>query len=135
MLQNATICSIDIAAPVERVFAFITRAANWPSWAIMPCNAVQALPEGCWLLDSLGGTDRLAIVAKANGQGAAFTLTMRDDQWSFDCQLWPNRGTTTLRLTFSKPAHCDEACFEDYTEIARNRLHRLKTLIEGAGSS
>ena len=130
MLNCVVTTSIVIDAPLGRVFDFIADATHWPKWAIAPCNTVQALPEGCWLLDTLGGKSRLSIAAEPERHRVRYAIVMTDDAWRFDCQLQPVPDGTRLSLAFERPAHCDEACFEDYLQIAGHRLRHLKNLIE-----
>jgi hypothetical protein len=131
MLQHIATHSLTIRCSPDHLFEFIADLSNWPKWSIATCETVKPLPEGCWLMHSMGGAGRLRVDADPARRAAQFTITLPEGEWQLLCEVRAaGAGSAELLLTFPKPDHCDEACFDDYTHIAAQRLQRLKTLLD-----
>lgn len=131
MLQQAVTLALAIESPPERVFDFIADAANWPQWAICPCQAVRPLPDGCWQLDDQSGKGKLSIDADPALFKVGITIALPEDDWKIQCVVLPDdSGASTLEFVFHHPERCDEACFEDYSHLAQIRLSHLKSFLE-----
>jgi hypothetical protein len=131
MLQHIATHSVTIRCLPDQLFEFIADLANWPKWSIATCETVKPLPEGCWLMHSMGGSGRLSVDANPVRRIAQFTIALPEGDWQLLCEVRAaEAGSAELLLTFPKPDHCDEACFDDYTHIAEQRLQRLKTLLD-----
>lgn len=131
MLQHISTHSITINCPPGRLFAFIADPANWPKWAVATCEAVKPLPEGCWLTCSVAGAGRLTIDADPARRLIQYDISLQEGSWTLVCEVRPAGANSELLMTFPRPDHCNEVCFEDYVLLAKSRLHRLKTLLGG----
>ncbi len=57
--------TVSIDAPVERVFAYLVNAQNWPQWAIVNIKAVSPRDDDWWDMTTPAGPAKLRI--RANG--------------------------------------------------------------------
>ena len=129
MLQHVATHSISINCPPGRLFDFIVDPANWPKWSIVTCESVKPLRSGCWLASSLPGQGQLTIDADPARRLVHFAVSFPEDTWNLACEVRGSGSGAELLLTFPKPDHCDEACFDDYVVLAESRLQRLKFLL------
>lgn len=58
-------------------------------------------------------------------------ISLQEGNRSLACEVRDAGAGSELPMTFPKPDHCNEACFEDYVLPAGFRLERLKTLLGG----
>ena len=133
-IVRSCIKSVDIQAPLGRVFDFLANPLNWPQYAVVNlrtvspgqdgwCNAVTAFGEG-------------QIKVSPVEEWGILDHVWQDPQatWKVYSRVVPNGGGTTVMFTLFQPAIMDDAQFDHAMSQMDIEMAELKMIMERAGA-
>ena len=124
--------TISIDAPMDRVFAFLSDAANWPKWAIVNVKSVKRADDHWWDMETPGGMAKLRIRPSAEFGILDHDFDAPDASWTVPARLVPNGSGCTFMITFFQPPPFTKEFFEEQAALVGKELAQLKSLMESA---
>jgi hypothetical protein len=104
--------SIAIAAPPEKVFAYLADGGNWPQWALHNIKSAKQRSAGVWDIQTPRGAGSLTL--KFDQRTGILDHTFADADattWTVPGRLIPSDGGSLVIMTFLKPAAMSESEF------------------------
>jgi hypothetical protein len=122
--------TVSIDAPIERVFAYLANAQNWPQWAIVNVKAVNPRDDDWWDMTTPAGPAKLRIRANAEYGILDHDFETPDASWSVPARVVPNGTGSEFMITFFQPPHFTDAFFDDQVSFVDKELAKLKENLE-----
>jgi len=122
--------TVSIDAPVERVFAYLSNAQNWPQWAIVNVKAISPRADDWWDMKTPAGTAKLRIRANAQYGILDHDFEAPDVSWSVPARIVPNGTGSEFMITFFQPPHFRDAFFDEQVRLVDKELAKLKENLE-----
>ncbi|MCF7549889.1 MULTISPECIES: SRPBCC family protein [Pseudonocardia] len=129
----STHVAVQVAAPAEAVYAFVTDPTNLPRWAAGLAGATVELREGRWVTDSPMGEVEIAFAPRNEHGVADHDVTLPGGEVvSNPLRVLPNGdGCDVLFTVRQRPDMTPEDLARDVAAV-RQDLERLAALL-GAG--
>jgi len=124
--------TVSINAPIDRVFAFLADAANWPKWAIVNVKSVKRADDQWWNMETPGGMAKLRIRANAEFGILDHDFNAPDASWTVPARVVPNGSGCEFMITFFQPPAFSRQFFEEQAVLVDKELAQLKSLMESA---
>jgi hypothetical protein len=119
-------------APIDRVFAFLSNAANWPKWAIVNVKSVKPADDPWLDMETPAGMAKLRIRPNAEFGVLDHDFRAPDASWTVPARLVPNGRGCVFMITFFQPATFAREFFEEQAALVDQELVQLKSLMESA---
>jgi hypothetical protein len=124
--MNSRTHSLSLAAPPDRVFAFLSRIENLPKWATLFCQALRRDPQGRhWITTPQGD-----ILFRIEADAATGVIDMFGGPSEGAMACWPARvvgqpdgGSLFLFTAFQYPGMSDEAFAAQCAGLEREFPH------------
>jgi len=124
--------TVSINAPIDRVFAFLADAANWPKWAIVNVKSVKRADDQWWNMETPAGMAKLRIRANAEFGILDHDFNAPDASWTVPSRVVPNGSGCEFMITFFQPPAFSRQFFEEQAVLVDKELAQLKSLMESA---
>lgn len=125
--------SVTIAAPTEKVFAFLMDGGNWPRWAIHNVKAVRPGKSGVWEMETSRGPGSLTLKGDPTSGVIDHTFAYGNGvAWTVPGRVVAVSGGAVYMSVFSKPTELSEAQFALGMELLDEELAALKRVLENA---
>lgn len=130
--SRSAIKSVDINAPVERVFDFLANPMNWPQYAVVNMRSVKPGVNGWFDTVTKFGEGKIKVYPiKELG---IFDHTWKDPQasWTVPARVVPNQGGSTVMMTIYQPNVMTDQQFDDAMVEMDKEMDSLKELMEAS---
>jgi hypothetical protein len=114
--------TVSIDAPVERVFAYLANAQNWPQRAIVNVKAVNPRDDDWWDMTIPVGSAKLRIRAMQEYGILDHDFEAPDASWSVPARVVPNGNGSEFMITFFQPPHFTGAFFDEQVSLVSNQV-------------
>lgn len=132
-LQLTETKSIAIAAPPEKVFAFVMDGANWPKWAIHNVKAMKLGQNGVWDMETGRGPGKVTLKGDAaSGVIDEVFVDAQGNTWNVPWRVMAAGGGTVVVMVFTKPTSFTEGQFLQGMAQMDDELETLKKVLESA---
>ena len=122
--------STDIAAPPDKVYAFLADPMNWPQYAVVNLRSVSPGQDGWFKAVTKFGEGELKI----NGvkELGLFDHVWKDPQasWQVYSRVVPNGGGSTVTMTLFQPPVMSEQQFDHAMKEMDVEMAKLKEILE-----
>lgn len=132
MIGYAITKTVSIDAPMDRVFAFLSNAANWPKWAIVNVKSVTRADAQWWDMETPGGGAKLRVRPNAEFGILDHDFNAPDASWTVPARVVPNGSGCLFMITFFQPPSFTKQFFEEQVSLVDKELAQLKSLMESA---
>jgi uncharacterized protein YbcV (DUF1398 family) len=122
--------SVDIDAPVAKVFAFLADPLNWPQYAVVNLRTVTHGEDGwCKAMTKFGEGE---IKVQPVRELGILDHIWRDSQatWRVNCRAVPNGAGATVMMTFFQPPVMSDARFDAAMAELDIELSTLRDILE-----
>ena len=130
MIFRSITKTVSIDAPIERVFAYLANAQNWPQGAIVNVKAVSPRDDEWWDMTTPAGSAKLRIRANAEYAILDHDFEATDASWSVPARVVPNGTGSEFMITFFQPPHFADAFFDEHVSLVDKELAKLKENLE-----
>ncbi len=122
--------SVDISAPVAKVFAFLADPLNWPRYAVVNLRAVAAGEGGWYKATTKFGEGEIKV--QPISELGILDHVWRDPQasWQVNCRAVPNGSGATVMMTFFQPPAMSDAQFDAAMAEIDIELNTLQRVLE-----
>lgn len=129
-LSRSKIKSVDIQAPLEKVFAFLADPANWPQYAVVNLRSVTPGAGGWYNAVTKFGEGELKITPVP--EFGLLDHTWKDPQatWTVYSRVVPNGGGATVSMALFQPPVMSDAQFEQAMKEMDVEMAKLKEILE-----
>ncbi|MBY0511768.1 MAG: DUF4170 domain-containing protein [Rhodospirillaceae bacterium] len=125
--------SVAIAAPPEKVFAFVMDGANWPAWAIHNVKAMKPGQNGVWDMETARGPGKVTLRGDAaSGVIDEVFVDAQGVTWNVPWRVMAAGGGTVVVMVFTKPPSFTEGQFLQGMAQMDDELEALKKVLESA---
>lgn len=124
--------SISIDAPLDRVFAFVADASNWPQWAIVNVKSVKPADDQWWDMETPAGMAKLRVRPNEELGILDHDFNASDASWTVPARVVPNGSGCEFMITFFQPPSFTREFFEEQAALVDKELAQLKSLMESA---
>ena len=122
--------SADIAAPPDKVYAFLADPINWPQYAVVNLRSVSSGQDGWFKAVTKFGEGELKI----NGvkELGLFDHVWKDPQatWKVYSRVVPNGGGSTVTMTLFQPPVMSNEQFDHAMKEMDVEMAKLKEILE-----
>lgn len=122
--------AISIDAPIDRVFSFLSDAANWPKWAIVNVKSVAPADGPWWSMETPAGMARLRLRPNAEFGILDHDFHAADASWTVPARVVPNGSGCVFMITFFQPPAFTRQFFDDQISLVDKELAQLKSIME-----
>lgn len=130
MIAYSITKTITIDAPRDRVFAFLSDAANWPKWAIVNVKSIKRADDQWWDMETPGGMAKLRIRPDLESGTLDHDFNAPDASWTVPARIVPNGSGCEFMITFFQPPSFTRQFFEEQVALVDKELAQLKSLME-----
>ncbi|MGE0615435.1 MAG: SRPBCC family protein [Bacteriovoracia bacterium] len=129
-LSRSQIKSVDIQAPVEKVFTFLADPMNWPQYAVVNLRSVSLGSNGWFKAITKFGEGQLKV--NPIKEFGLLDHTWKDPQatWTVFSRVVPNGDGATVSMTLFQPPVMDDAQFNQAMREMDVEMAKLKELLE-----
>ncbi len=129
-IARSAIKSIDIKAPFDEVFNFISNPLNWPQYAIINMKSVSPGTDGWFNTVTKFGHGQIKM--KAIKELGIFDHIWKDPQasWTVPARVVLNRGGVTVMMTIFQPPVMTDLQFDEAMKEMDQEMNKLKELLE-----
>ncbi|MFF4367714.1 hypothetical protein [Streptomyces sp. NPDC001594] len=125
--------TVGIRRTPGAVFDFVADPANWPAWAVVNVQAVEATDDpDWWLMTTPRGTARLRIRGDAALGVLDHDYVDAEAAWRVPARVVPNGEGAEFMITFFQPPGFTDASFDEQTALVDTELAELKRVLEAA---
>lgn len=134
-IARSCIRSVDIQAPLDRVFTFLANPLNWPRYAVVNLRAVSPGEDGwCNAVTTFGeGRIKVSPVEELG----ILDHVWQDPQacWTVYSRVVPNGCGATVTFTLFQPSIMNDAQFDAAMAQMNVEMAELKAVMEAADSA
>lgn len=134
-IARSCIKSVDIQAPLARVFGFLADPMNWPRYAVVNLREVSPGADGwCKAVTKFGEGEIKVTPVEELG---ILDHIWKDPQasWKVYSRAVPNGSGTTVMFTLFQPGIMTDAQFDDSMAQMSIEMAELKAVLEAADSA
>jgi uncharacterized protein YndB with AHSA1/START domain len=129
-ISRSKIKSIDIQAPVEKVFTFLADPMNWPQYAVVNLRSVTPGKNDWYKAVTKFGEGELMITPIK--EFGLLDHTWKDPQatWTVYSRVVPNGNGATVSMTLFQPPVMKDAQFDQAMLEMDIEMAKLKEILE-----
>lgn len=129
-ISRSKIKSIDIQAPVEKVFVFLADPMNWPQYAVVNLRSVTPGKNDWYKAVTKFGEGELKITPIK--EFGLLDHTWKDPQatWTVYSRVVPNGQGATVSMTLFQPPVMSDAQFDQAMLEMDVEMAKLKEILE-----
>lgn len=129
-IARSAIKSIDIQAPPEKVYAFMSDVLNWPQYAIVNLRSVTPGKDGWFNVVTKFGQGQIKI--EGVKELGIFDHTWKDPQatWRVYGRVVPNIEGSTVMMTLFQPPVMNDHEFDHAMKEMDIEMQKLKEILE-----
>jgi hypothetical protein len=130
-MARSEVKHVDIRAPYEKVYEFISNPLNWPKYAIVNLRSVETGRNGWFKTVTKFGEGELKMSAVK--ELGIIDHTWKDPQasWTVPARVVRNGGGTTVMMTIFQPPVMTDAQFDSAMREMDIEMAKLKEVLEG----
>ncbi len=129
-ISRSAIKSVDIQAPVDRVYAFLVNPLNWPKYAVVNLRSVSPGQDRWFKAVTKFGQGEIRVQAVA--ELGVFDHVWKDPQatWQVYSRVVPNGEGSTAMMTLFQPAVMTDQMFDRAMKEMDIEMTKLKEILE-----
>lgn len=129
-IARSAIQHVDIQAPPEKVFVFLSDPMNWPQYAVVNLRSVNPGEDGWYKAITKFGEGRIKV--HSTQKFGILDHTWKDPQASWDayCRAVPNGDGTTVMFTLFQPVVMNDQQFDQAMQEMGIEMAKLKEILE-----
>jgi len=122
--------TVDIDAPLAKVFAFLADPLNWPQYAVVNLRTVAAGADGWYQATTKFGAGEIRV--QPIRELGILDHVWRDPQasWQVNARVVANGSGATVMMTFFQPAILSAAKFDAAMAELDIELRTLRQILE-----
>ncbi len=129
-ISRSAVKFADIAAPPERIYAFLSNPMNWPRYAVVNLKSVSPGRDGWFKAVTKFGEGEIKVDGVK--EFGILDHVWRDPQaaWKVYSRVVPNGEGSTVMLTLFQPPVMSDAQFDLAMKEMDIEMAKLKELME-----
>ena len=129
-ISRSQIKSVDIQAPIEKIFAFLADPMNWPQYAVVNLRSVTPGTDGWYRAVTKFGEGQLKITPIK--EFGLLDHIWKDPQatWTVYSRVVPNGDGATVSMTLFQPPVMNDAQFDLAMREMDLEMAKLKEVLE-----
>ncbi len=129
-ISRSAIKSADVAAPPEKIYAFLSNPMNWPQYAVVNLKSVSPGRDGWFKAVTKFGEGEIKVDGVK--EFGILDHVWRDPQaaWKVYSRVVPNGEGSTVMLTLFQPPVMSDAQFDLAMKEMDVEMAKLKELME-----